>query len=93
MKSGGESFTSFAWRPGTREIFFTKSISGEPNQLWRVNLEGEEPQRIDLSMRRLSGLRFHPDGKRIAFRAGYLEAEVWVMENLLRLEKVEKIFK
>ena len=92
MKSG-ESFTSFAWRPGARDIFFTKSISGEPNQLWRVNLEGEEPQRIDLSMRRLGGLCFHPDAMRIAFRAGYLEAEVWVMENLLRLEKVEKIFK
>ena len=92
MKSG-ESFTSFDWRPETREIFFTKGISGKPNQLWRVNLEGGEPQRIDLSMRRLRQLRFHPDGKQIAFSAGYIEAEVWVMENLLRLEKGKEIFK
>ena len=76
-----------------REIFFTKGISGKPNQLCRVNLERGEPQRIDLSMRRLRQLRFHPDGKRIAFSAGYIEVEVWVMENLLLLKKVEKVFK
>jgi len=89
----GESLTSFDWRPETREIFFTKSISGKPNQLWRVNLENGEPQRIDLSMRRLRELRFHPDGKQIAFSAGYIEAEVWVMGNLLRLKRTEKLFK
>ncbi len=89
----GETITSFDWRPETREIFFTKGISGKPNQLWRVNLERGEPQRIDLSMRRLMQLRFHPDGKRIAFSAGYIEVELWVMENLLLLEKGKEIFK
>jgi len=89
----GETITSFDWRPESREIFFTKGISGKPNQLWRVNLEGGEPQRVDLSMRRLRQLRFHPDGKRFAFSAGYIEAEVWVMENLLLLEKGKEIFK
>jgi len=88
-----ETLTSFDWRPDSREIFFTKGISGKPNQLWRVNSEHGEPQRIDLSMRRLRQLRFHPDGKRIAFSAGYIEAEVWVMENLLLLEKGKEIFK
>ncbi len=92
MKSG-ETFTSFAWRPGTREVFFTKGISGKPNQLWRVNAESEEAQRLDLSMRRMRQLRFHPDGKRFAFSAGYIEAEVWVMENLLLLKRSEKVFK
>jgi Tol biopolymer transport system component len=89
----GETFTSFDWRPETQEIFFTKGISGKPNQLWRVNLERGEPQRIDLSMRMLRQLRFHPDGKRIAFQAGYVGAELWVMENLLCLERIEKVFK
>lgn len=92
MKSG-ESLTSFDWRPETREIYFTKGISGKPNQLWRVNLDRGEPQRINLSMRRLMQLRFHPDGKRIAFSAGYIEAEVWAMENLLRLKRTEKVLK
>jgi Tol biopolymer transport system component len=89
----GESFTSFDWRPETREIFFTKYKSGTPRQLWRVNLENGEPQRIDLSMNRLRQLRFHPDGERFAFSAGYIEAEVWVMENLLLLKGSEKAIK
>jgi hypothetical protein len=58
-----------------------------------VNLESGEPQRIDLNMRRLRQLRFHPDGERFAFSAGYIEAEVWVMENLLLLKSSEKVFK
>ena len=90
MKFGG-SINSLDWRPGSQEIFFVKGA--KPNQLWRVDLEDKEPQRMDFSMRSLSELRFHPDGKRIAFHAGYLEAEVWVMENLFRLERSEKIFK
>jgi Tol biopolymer transport system component len=87
----GESIHSLAWRPGSKEIFFVKGA--ELNQLWRVDLEDKEPQRMDFSMKSLSGLCFHPDGKRIAFHAGYVEVEVWVMENLLRLERKEKIFK
>jgi len=93
MKSG-ESLTSFDWRPDSREIFFTKWIKGKKlTQLWRLSLEGEEPQRIELPIRVMREFCFHPDGKRIAFSAAYREAEVWVMENLLLLKKVEKIFK
>ena len=92
MKSG-DTFTSFDWRPETQEIFFSKGISGKPNQLWRVNAESGEAQRIDLSMRRMRELCFHPDGERFAFSAGYIEAEVWVMENLLLLKGSEKVFK
>ena len=87
----GESIHSLAWRPGEQEIFFIKGA--ELNQLWRVNLEDKEPQRMDFSMRSLGDLRFHPDGRHIAFHAGYVESEVWVMENLLRLERKNKVFK
>ncbi len=87
----GESITALDWRPGSQEIFYIKGA--KPNQMWRVNLENKEPQKTDFSMRNLRELRFHPDGRRIAFYAGYVEAEVWVMENLFRLERSEKIFK
>ncbi|MCK4645277.1 MAG: PD40 domain-containing protein [Candidatus Aminicenantes bacterium] len=90
----GESLSSFDWRPDSREIFFTKWIKGKKlTQLWRLSLEGEEPQRIELPIRVMREFCFHPDGKRIAFSAAYREVEIWVMENLLRLKKVEKIFK
>ena len=93
MKSG-EDPISFDWAPNSREIFFTKWVKDKKiNQLWRVSLEDGEPQRIELSMRGMRGLCVHPDGKRVTFSASYRETEVWVMENLLRLKKVEKIFK
>jgi len=44
-------------------------------------------------MRSMREVQFHPDGKQIAYSAGYVEAEVWVMENLFRLERSEKVFK
>lgn len=87
----GESITALDWRPGGLELFFIKGA--DLNQLWRVNLEDKEPQRVDLSMRSMRELQFHPDGKRIAFYAGYVEAEVWVMENLFHLQRHEKVFK
>jgi len=87
----GENILSLDWRPGSQELFFIKG--GELNQLWRMGLEDKEPQKVDLSMRSMRELHFHPDGKRIAFNAGYNEAELWVMENLLRLERSEKVFK
>jgi Tol biopolymer transport system component len=93
MKSG-ENPTSFNWSPDSREIFFTKWSKDEKIiQLWRVAKEDGKSQRIDLSMQGMRELCVHPDGKRVAFSASYRETEVWVMDNLLRLKKVEKIFK
>ena len=87
MKSG-ESLSSFDWRPDSQEIFFTKWIKGKKlTQLWRLSLEGEEPQQIELPIRVMREFCFHPDGKRIAFSAAYRESEIWVMENLLLLKK------
>ena len=85
--NSGESLNSFDWKPDSREIFFTKLKKGIINQLWRVSLEGGEPQRIELSMKGMREFCFHPDGKRIAFSAAYRETEVWIMENLLLLKK------
>lgn len=87
----GENIFSLNWRPGSQEIFFIRRAY--PNQLWRVNLEDQEPQRVDLSMRSMKELQFHPDGESIAFCAGYAEVEVWMMENLFHLQRHEKVFK
>jgi len=87
----GESLVSLAWRPGSRDLFFVKPA--DPSEVWRIDREGGQPWRTNLSWRGIRELQFHPDGCRLAFSAGYVEAEVWVMENLFRLERSEKIFK
>lgn len=82
---------SLEWKPGSQEIYFIKG--GELNQLWSLGLEDHQPHRIDLSLRSMREMCFHPGGTLIAFKAGYLEAELWVMENLLLLKKGKEIFK
>ncbi len=71
-------FSSLAWTPDGRQVFFVKG-----DELWRVPVEGGAAQKIELGVRKPRGIRFHPDGSRIAFWAGENTREVWVMENFL----------
>ncbi len=52
-------------------------------ELWRVPAAGGPPEKLDLSMEQMRKIRFHPDGRRIAFEAGSSGAEIWVMEHFL----------
>ena len=60
------------------------ALAGEGTvQVFRVAAQGGEPLKTDLAMKSLSGLRFHPDGRRVAFVSGEYAEEVWVLENFL----------
>jgi hypothetical protein len=48
--------------------------------LWRVSLEGGQPERLPISFDRQGGLRLHPDGRRVAFTRGAIHSEVWSMD-------------
>jgi len=74
------------WTPDSRYLLVVRH-AGPPQgktQLWRVPLEGGEPQKVGPPM---EGMRFpcvHPDGRRISFTAGIpRRTEIWVMENFL----------
>jgi len=77
---------SIAWTPDGRYLLYATATRGEEkNQLWRVEVAGGEPQKLEIAMPYLGSVRVHPDGRRIAF---YAQArpernEVWVMENFL----------
>ncbi|MEE8200589.1 MAG: hypothetical protein V3R29_05400, partial [Candidatus Acidoferrales bacterium] len=77
------------WTVDGRHVFFTRSEAlspvahNRPIPLWRMPAEGGEPDRMELAMQGLRQMRFHPDGRRIAFTDGHLKVEVWVMENFL----------
>ncbi len=80
-----------AWTPDGRAILFVKgSPQKHTDELWQIPAEGGEPQELGLGMNVLNNIRFHPDGRRIAFSAGYNEAEVWAMENFLPVLKSAK---
>jgi len=69
-----------AWASGY--VLFLKKTK-EANELWRVSSIGGVPQKLDITMPGLMELSVHPDGRKIAFRAGVAKSDVLVMENFL----------
>jgi len=60
--------------------------------LWRLPIDGGRPEVLGLVLRTtVASLSAHPDGQRIAFSHGPLGgADIWVMENFLPKNDVEK---
>jgi Tol biopolymer transport system component len=76
------------WTPDGRFLLVARRAKEGQNmtELWRVPVQGGEPQRIGLAMERIRFPSVHPDGRRIAFDAGSWlprRLELWVMENFL----------
>ena len=67
------------WTRDNRHLLVStpsKPVAG----LWRVSLEGGEPERLPITLDRQGGVRLHPDGRRIAFTRGAIQSEVWKMD-------------
>jgi Tol biopolymer transport system component len=78
---------SIAWTPDGDAILYSAYASDDMKDqrtsLWRVAVDGGEPEPVGLEMDAIQDLRLHPDGRRLAFAAGSGSVEVWVMENFL----------
>lgn len=59
------------------------TIPPMPRTLWRVPTNGDAPHPTGLSMTGLRDVALHPDGRRLAFNAGWKEYESWVVDGLL----------
>lgn len=83
--------TPTAWSSDGNYILFGKykvpeESHGGMAELWRIAVDGGEPQKLDLTMFRLGSLSMHPNGKHLAFSSlGHelVDAELWVIENFL----------
>ncbi len=75
---GGAFYKALSWSADGRFLFFTKLP-----ELWRVDVESGESEKVGIAMDGLHGLRVHPDGRRIAFFAWEFGAELWAMEQFL----------
>jgi len=76
------------WTPDGRHLLFPgelKDFATGLCELWRVPVEGGEPQNLGLTTTyRQGNPSFHPDGRRIAFTGpGSGHSGVWAMENFL----------
>ncbi len=79
-----ERFVTLRWTPDGKYILFVIRQSEQKKfSLWRIPMEGGEPQKIGLEMN-IASLCVHPDGQHIAFQSTTpAPAEVWVMKNFL----------
>jgi Tol biopolymer transport system component len=70
---------------GGAVLFVSLSGDDDPTMhVYRVGLDGGEPEPIGLAMEGLGRIRFHPDGRRIVFTAGLpSQEEIWVLEGFL----------
>jgi len=76
---------SLAWTRDGRFLLFTKP-NKDVSELWRVSIDGKQAESVGVTMRALTHLNIHPDGKQIAFTGGEFNQEIWVMENFLPKE-------
>jgi Tol biopolymer transport system component len=74
-----------AWTPDGLSVLFAREPSpgNRKTELWRISVQGGEPQKLELAAEGMRDLCVHPDGRHIAFTAGHDTSEVWVMENFL----------
>lgn len=89
----GEEFTALAWAPDGKHLLFSKgreAIEGSHRahhrRIWRIPAAGGEPDPVGLKLesRQLASVRFHPDGRRVAYNSSEDGGmEIWVLENIL----------
>jgi Tol biopolymer transport system component len=79
------------WTADGQHIVFTKyrfTDGGNFPELWKINIEGGEPQKLNLELAKgsVDKLSIHPDGQQVLYSFwdhSQREASVWVLENLL----------
>jgi len=76
------------WTPDGKYVLFPKHDPKEEgkSQLWRIPVQGGEPEKLNIEMWGFNNLTVHPDGTRLAFSSNgpsLKQAELWVMENFL----------
>ncbi len=91
-KSDGIQVRSFEWMPDGRQVLFLlrEKPNEGPTSLWRIPAEGGTAEKILHSRKLLAGLSVHPDGDQVSFTNVTLSSEVWVMENFLPEDTLER---
>ena len=88
MKEKGEQISTIAWMPDGKELIFAsyQLPYREKDEMWKIGIEGGEPQKLGLSMERINWLSVHPAGNQIVFSSIQRIKDVWMMENFLPAE-------
>jgi Tol biopolymer transport system component len=83
---GIRGFVGLAWTPDGEQILFVKPAKEKSaNDLWRVSVRTGDQCFVaeyaeELGVR---ALRISPDGRKVSFRYGKIQEEIWALENFL----------
>jgi hypothetical protein len=85
---GPEAFRLVGWGEDRRDVVVIRrriddDSTRRQETVWRVPLDGSPPISSGISLVGLRDASMHPDGRRIAFNAGWKQVEHWTMEHVL----------
>jgi Tol biopolymer transport system component len=82
----------FSWSADGRYILFVERPDVKSaSELWRLPVQGGQPEKLGLAAEGLHGPRVTPDGTRITYSSGnFVRSEIWVLENFLPLTSAKK---
>lgn len=66
-----------AWNIDSQSLFFTSFRGGNQLNLWKILLNGDQPQVISTGGKNLQDLAVSPDGKTVAFVEETVDENVW----------------
>ncbi|HUE84661.1 MAG TPA: hypothetical protein VMO26_01155 [Vicinamibacterales bacterium] len=66
------------------DLLSIRTNAERQTEMWRVGLDGSNPQKLELSLPRMMQPRLHQDGRRLLFRAGEVTKEVWALQPASR---------
>ena len=78
----GEGVSFEDWTPDGQAVLFLK-WSKASNSLWRVSIQGGDPEPLGLARERLRDVRMNPQGTKVTYTAGVPWQELWVLENFI----------
>jgi len=89
--SSPNEFSLSGWHGDGRDLFVVRwqqrsgaaALEKRNETLWRVPVSGDDAVSTGLAIEGLRDISIHPDGRRIAFNAGWKGGDPWVMENFL----------
>ena len=88
-------FSGLPWTPDGRAVLVRRRMVADTSELWLVPIDGAPPRKLDIDVNRWATgnrgvISLHPDGRQIAFLAGQVNSEVWVLENFLPALKASR---
>lgn len=84
-----ERLSLVGWTPDAQHLLVIRgalSASGRATpalRIWRVPVTGGTALPTEVSAEALRDVSLHPDGRRVAFNAGFKRGEFWALENLV----------